>query len=52
VDEDTRPYSFSGKGLSSKWTITNNTFLRPSLHSIPGNINVTNLVMKNNKKKD
>lgn len=51
VDMDTRPYYFSGHGTSTNWIITNNIFLRPCLQKIPGNINVINLVVKNNKKR-
>ncbi len=47
VDKDTRPYYFSGQGLSTNWLISNNSFLRPTLRRIPGNIHVTNLIMKN-----
>ena len=51
VHADTRPYFFGGKGKSKKWIISGNSFDRPVRQSIPGEINVENLVVKNNKKK-
>lgn len=52
IDEKTRPYIFIGKGSSSNWQIKDNVFGQPCLQDIPGNIKVTNLLVKNNKKKD
>ena len=49
---DTQPYLFKGKGRSRDWIISGNTFERPVLQSIPGNIIVKNLVVSNNKKKE
>lgn len=52
TDGGTNPYCFVGEGTSEKWTIINNTFDGLCMQEMPGNINVDNLVMKNNKKKD
>ena len=52
IDELTKPYHFMGGGHSVGWVISNNIFDRPCLQSMPGDIRVDNLVMKNNKKKD
>lgn len=52
IDEKTRPYIFIGKGSSLNWQIKDNVFGQPCLQDIPGNIKVTNLLVKNNKKKD
>ena len=49
---DTRPYNFVGSGSSKDWIICDNVFERPCLESMPGNIKVDNLKVKNNKKKD
>ncbi len=49
---DTKPYLFKGKGRSKDWIIIGNTFERPVLQSIPGDILVNNLLVENNKKKD
>lgn len=51
VHADTRPYSFRGNGKSKDWVISGNTFERPILQSIPGDIQVENLIVTNNKKK-
>lgn len=50
-DKKTNPYFFVGKGHSMKWVINNNIFERLSRQDIPGDIRVTNLVIKSNKKK-
>ena len=52
IHADTRPFFFRGNGKSKNWTISGNTFDRPILKSIPGEIAVENLVVRNNKKKD
>lgn len=52
IAEDTKPYCFSFKGKSNDWTISGNTFERPCSQEIPGDITVTSLVVKNNKKKE
>ncbi len=52
VDKHTQPYQFVGKGKSKNWVISGNTFERPCTQEIPGDIQVDNLVVKNNKKKD
>lgn len=52
VFADTRPYLFRGEGRSKDWIISGNTFERPVLQSIPGDIRVDNLLVENNKKKD
>lgn len=52
VFADTKPYLFGGKGHSKDWIISGNTFERPVLQSIPGNIQVDNLIVEKNKKKD
>ena len=52
VHGDTNPYFFGGKGKSKKWIISGNSFDRPVRQSIPGEINVENLVVRNNKKKE
>lgn len=52
IHADTRPFFFRGNGKSKNWTISGNTFGRPILKSIPGEITVDNLVVKNNKKKE
>lgn len=52
VFADTKPYLFRGKGHSKDWIISGNTFERPVLQSIPGNIQVDNLIVEKNKKKD
>ena len=51
TDKETTPYNFGGRGRSKDWVIKNNTWGKPMKEEIPGNIKVTNLVMKNNKKK-
>lgn len=51
VYADTKPYRFRGKGKSRDWIISGNTFDRPVLQSIPGDIRVDNLLVENNKKK-
>lgn len=51
IDAETRSYKFEGSGTSNGWIITNNKFEYPSLQNIPGDINVQNLIVKNNKKK-
>lgn len=51
VDANTRPYLFKGKGRSKDWIISGNIFERPVLQSIPGDIQVKNLLVENNKKK-
>ncbi len=43
---------FGGNGRSKDWIISGNTFDRPVLQSIPGDIQVDNLLVDNNKKKD
>lgn len=52
VYADTKPYRFGGGGKSRDWIISGNTFERPVLQSIPGDIRVDNLLVENNKKKD
>lgn len=52
IKEDTRPYNFWGNGTSKDWIICDNVFDRPCMQEIPGDIKVSNLIMKNNKKKD
>lgn len=52
IDDKTKPYHFMGDGHSVNWVISNNTFDYPCLQSMPGDIKVDNLVIKNNKKKD
>lgn len=52
IHADTRPFFFRGNGMSKDWTISGNTFGRPILESIPGEIAVENLVVRNNKKKE
>lgn len=51
VHADTRPYLFNGNGKSRDWIISGNSFDRPVLQSIPGDIVVENLIVENNKKK-
>lgn len=51
IDGNTRPYRFEGSGTTKEWKIKGNTFERPCKQDIPGDIQVENLVMKNNKKK-
>lgn len=51
VFADTKPYLFRGKGCSKDWIISGNTFERPVFQSMPGDIKVDNLLVKNNKKK-
>lgn len=48
---DTYPYNFVGGGKSKNWVITGNSFDRPVKQSIPGDISVDNLTVRNNKKK-
>lgn len=43
VDFDTPPFSFKGRGTSKNWTIKHNTFKRPTMAKIGGDINITNL---------
>ncbi len=52
VFADTKPYLFGGKGRSKDWIISGNTFEQPVLQSIPGDIQVDNLLVDNNKKKN
>lgn len=52
VDSNTRPYRFEGEGKSRNWIVKGNVFDRPCKQEIPGDIQVTGLVMKDNKKKD
>jgi len=52
IDAETIPYQFIGDGQSRNWTFKRNVFERPCKQEIPGNITVSNLVLKNNKKKD
>lgn len=52
IAEDTKPYSFIGEGKSKNWTIKGNIFDRPCKQDIPGLLQVDNLIVKNNKKKD
>ena len=52
VHADTKPYLFRGKGKSRDWIISGNSFDRPILQSIPGDITVKNLVVSSNKKKE
>lgn len=51
VHADTRPYLFKGNGKSKDWIISDNFFELPILQSIPGDIQVENLKVTNNKKK-
>lgn len=51
VFADTKPYMFVGKGRSKNWVISDNIFECPVWQSIPGDITVENLVVKNNTKK-
>ena len=51
IDSNTNPYRFVGNGLSNKWSICGNIFDRPCRQDIPGNIKVSGLVVKRNKKK-
>lgn len=52
TDEQTTPYHFMGGGHSVNWYISNNTFERPCLQTVPGDIKIDGLVIKNYKKKD
>lgn len=52
VNCNTRPYRFEGEGRSRNWIVKGNIFDKPCKQEIPGNITVSNLVLKNNKKKD
>jgi len=52
VSDVARPIVFTGNGKSKDWIISGNTFERPCLQEIPGDIRVDNLVVKNNKKKE
>ena len=52
VDSNTRPYRFEGEGKSQNWIIRGNVFERPCKQGIPGSIQVSNLILKDNKKKD
>ena len=49
---DTNPYSFAGGGKSQNWIVVDNIFEHWGFQDIPGNIEVKNLVVGNNKKKD
>lgn len=51
VHADTRPYRFKGSGRSKYWVISDNIFELPIRQSIPGDIQVENLTVTNNKKK-
>ena len=51
VHADTRPYQFYGKGKSKNWIVSDNIFELPIRQSIPGDIQVENLTVANNKKK-
>ena len=48
---DTYPYNFVGGGKSKNWVITGNSFDRPVKQTIPGDVTVDNLIVRNNKKK-
>lgn len=52
IDAETVPYQFVGDGKSNNWTFKKNVFERNCNQEIPGKIKVSNLVLKNNKKKD
>jgi hypothetical protein len=52
VHADTKSYRFGGKGHSKDWIISDNSFDKPIFQTIPGDITVENLLVKNNKKKD
>ena len=52
IESDTRPYRFEGDGISQRWEVTGNTFMRPCEQPFGGDLTVKGLVMKNNKKKD
>ncbi len=52
ISDVARPIVFTGNGKSKDWIISGNTFERPCLQEIPGDIRVDNLVVKNNKKKE
>lgn len=52
MDKNTRPYRFVGSGISNNWSICDNIFDKPCMQSIPGDIKVHNLTVKNNKKKE
>lgn len=51
IDENTHPLRFTGNGETRNWTICGNVFKHPIKQKIPGDIKVTNLLVKNNKKK-
>lgn len=51
TDNITVPYQFIGDGSSTNWIFKENIFERPIQQDIPGRIHVSNLVLKNNKKK-
>lgn len=52
VDRNTTPYKFGGGGKSKYWVVKGNIFEKYCMSDIPGDIEVKNLVMSNNKKKD
>lgn len=51
IDKFTSPYKFKGSGKSKDWIISGNRFERGCIQEIPGEIEVENLVIENNKKK-
>lgn len=46
VAADTPPYKFVGRGKSKDWTISGNTFLRPTQERIPGRLHIENLQVR------
>ena len=51
VHGDTDPYLFRGNGKAKDWIISDNSFERSIPQSIPGDIKVKNLIVRNNRKK-
>ena len=49
IDEKTKPFNFVGKGRSRNWIISGNEFSELKKQSIPGDIVVENLTVKNNR---
>lgn len=51
MDSKTRPFYFVGTGLSKDWEIGDNIYEQSYSQTIPGDIKVENLIVRNNKKK-
>lgn len=51
IESDTQPYRFEGKGVSQRWEVTGNSFMRPCKQPFLGEMTVEGLVMRKNVKK-